>query len=48
MKNDTSFIFGENPTEVPIYAVVNMCSNVEDLSFKNGNVCEFYMHLHDY
>jgi hypothetical protein len=36
MKNETSFIYGENPSEVPIYAVVNTCSNVEDLNLKNG------------
>lgn len=45
MKNDTSFIFGENPDEVSIYAVVNMCSNGEDLSFKNGNAAHnIYVH----
>lgn len=41
MKNDTSFIFGEDPSEVSIYAVVNMCSNVDELSFKNGELSVF-------
>lgn len=37
MKNTTSFIYGEAPTSVPIYAVVTMCSNDKDFNFKNGN-----------
>lgn len=37
MKNTTSFIYGETPTAVPIYAVVSMCSNDKDFNFKNGN-----------
>ena len=36
MKNTTSFIYGEAPTTVPIYAVVSMCSNDKDFNFKNG------------
>lgn len=36
MKNTTSFIYGETPTTVPIYAVVSMCSNDKDFNFKNG------------
>jgi hypothetical protein len=36
MKNKTSFIYGENPNEVPIYAEVDMCSGDGDFNYKNG------------
>lgn len=38
MKNQSSFIYGENPLTVPVYAVVNMCSNDKDFNFKNGEL----------
>lgn len=41
MKNTTSFIYGETPTAVPIYAVVSMCSNDKDFTFKNGKKINF-------
>ena len=37
MQNKSSFIYGENPSSVPIYAVVSMCSSDKDFNFKNGN-----------
>lgn len=37
MENKSSFIYGENPSSVPIYAVVSMCSSDKDFNFKNGN-----------
>jgi hypothetical protein len=47
MKNKTSFIYGENPSAVPIYAVVNMCSMDGDVNQKNGEwilvLFEFYV-----
>jgi hypothetical protein len=36
MKNQTSFIFGEEPSTVPVYAVVNMCTGNKEFNFKNG------------
>lgn len=36
MKNKSSFIHGENPNQVPIYAEVEMCSGDSDFSYKNG------------
>lgn len=38
MKNQSSFIHGENLSNVPIYSVVSMCSSEADLSYKNGNL----------
>lgn len=38
MKNQSSFIHGENLVNVPIYSVVSMCSSEADLSYKNGNL----------
>ncbi|KAG5672685.1 hypothetical protein PVAND_002795 [Polypedilum vanderplanki] len=35
MKNKSSFIYGEDPNAVPIYAVVSMCSSDKDFNFKN-------------
>ncbi|CAO1419674.1 unnamed protein product [Diamesa hyperborea] len=35
MKNQSSFIHGENLGNVPIYSVVSMCSSEADLSYKN-------------
>lgn len=37
MKNKSSFIYGENPLNVPVYAVVNMCSSDKEFDYKNGN-----------
>lgn len=37
MKNKSSFIFGENPSKVPIYAVVSMCSGSGDNDFNHKN-----------
>lgn len=36
MKNQSSFIYGESPSEVPIYAVVSMCGNEEEFPRNNG------------
>lgn len=38
MKNKSSFIYGENPAAVPVYAVVSMCSAAGDGGevIKNG------------
>lgn len=36
MENKSSFIYGENPMNVPIYAVVNTCSSDKEFNFKNG------------
>lgn len=43
MKNKSSFIYGERPSVVPIYAVVNMCASDGDSNLKNGIsiICHF-------
>jgi len=38
MKNKSSFIYGESPSVVPIYAVVSMCSADGDVNNKNGEI----------
>lgn len=38
MKNKSSFIYGESPSAVPIYAVVSMCSTDGDFNLKNGEM----------
>lgn len=42
MKNKSSFIYGENPAAVPVYAVVSMCSAAGDGGevIKNGEKIE--------
>lgn len=38
MKNKSSFIYGENPSVVPIYAVVSMCGGDSNSTVKNGKL----------
>lgn len=40
MKNKSSFIFGEKPSAVPIYAVVNMCGTDSEPTQKHVNEIE--------
>jgi hypothetical protein len=38
VKNETSFIYGKNPTQdpVPVYAVVTACDDTRDKDLQNG------------
>lgn len=46
MKNKSSFIFGERPSFVPIYALVNMCESNKDSSPKQVNEIEASTKFH--
>lgn len=38
MNNESSFIYGETPSAVQVYAVVSLCSSEKDFKLKNGKI----------